>query len=303
MHNSIADNINPATTISLLSLKLGEDVYTDKTFIVVEGIKDVKLMQKLVVYDKVSIIQSYGGEKLLEKICERYANKDARVIGIRDKDYRKEPSQQNIFFYDHCNLKMMIVGNNQAFRSFCSEYFIGHYDFFEIRMCLLKNLELLSIFRKENYELDKDMCFKGISFKDLWKPDIKKLDKKELLRQIKNRNRSFIADNRNMIVSCLKKVRESTFDYTDLLNTTNGHDFCALLNVTCVETTKENRAEMKAFKCVHDTPRPNIELRSISFEEVESALHCSFSNECFKTTVLYRALKQYGDIHGLEIVS
>ena len=298
MRNSIIDNISPGTLRSQLALELGDDIEHKKAFIILEGTADVKCMQKMFTRNTTRLFHARGGVDALVANCAVFCD-DSRVIGIRDRDYDGiNDVLSNLFYYDHCNLEMMIIGNDKAFWGFCDEYYYGDKSYDELREEVLRALVEISLIRMANTRDTKSIEFPKFPFKEMWNEETGKIDIDkvvEILLKINNHNNI----NECYIRTTISSRDVSRISYTELLDITNGHDFVGLFASVLYSDCKK----IKKYAKEHGFCEEIIALRNLKNEEVESALHCAFTQECFRSTSLYEALLVYSREHNLRLFS
>ena len=266
--NSILDNLTCDDMISTIRLEIGADVNKEKTFLVVEGNDDKKFF-KYLVKENVVICESYSGKKGIEEILAKFKNNE-RIIGIRDRDYEKRKLDNRIFFYDFCNIEMMIINDNNVFEKICCEYYEGKMKYFELRKNILQNLLLISTLRKKNEDEKKMWNFNGINY-DI--DENGKIVEESLFSNLQTINPTKTKEEFNF---SLKKVEK----YEELLNITNGHDFIKNFIKYC---KKENG-------------------KNINEKSLLEVFRCAFNKESFKKTSLYKDIKNYQNIHKIKII-
>lgn len=267
--NSILDNLNSDDMISTIKLEIGADVNKEKTFLVVEGNDDKKFF-KYLVRENVVICESYSGKKGIEEILQKFKN-NKRIIGIRDRDYEKRKLDNRIFFYDFCNIEMMIINDNDVFEKICCEYYEGELKYFELRKNILQSLFLISILRKKNEDEKKMWNFNGINY------DIDEKGRIVEESLFSNLQRINPSKPKNEFVFSFSKTKK----YEELLNITNGHDFIKSFIKYCKKENGKNINEKNLFE----------------------VLRCAFNKESFKKTSLYKDIKCYQILHKIEFVS
>lgn len=270
--NSILDNLDSKDMISNIKLQIGENLSKDKAFLVVEGVDDKKFFKSLT-QNNVVICESYSGKKGIEEILE-YFKDNKRVLGVRDKDYERRILDERIFFYDFCNIEMMLINDNEVFEKICCEYYNGDKEYCLLKNDILENLEILSELRQIN-EVEKIMLnFNGIDFFTIVnKNNI--IDEEKLYENLKNINKT---KNIDSLKSKIKK--DNSKNYKKLLNITNGHDFFKLFCIYCKRSKK-------------------IDIKEKTISEMA---RCAFGRDKFKKTTLYNNLKLYQSKNSIVII-
>lgn len=275
-NNSIIKCLTKSSAISALTLKIGADFRREKTFVVVEGQDDIALLKKLLNNVKVSIIESHSGKKGVHEIVEAINNKG--VIGICDKDYEAESTDEKFICYDFCCLEMMLIFRDSCFDSIYSEYYKGEIDSNQFRLNILKNLEFISLMREKNSLDSLGINFEGLSIANIINSECLSIKPyNDHLVEIKKVNKEEKKDLINEIAAVLLEP-QSTKSLVNYLNITNGHDFIKLFTLLCARNQNK--------KC----------------DEVAAGLRCAYSIEDFKSSALYNKLIEYQRNNNLIIV-
>lgn len=266
--NSILDNLNSDDMISTIKLEIGADINKEKIFLVVEG-KDDKKFFKYLIKENVVICESYSGKKGIEEILSNFKNNE-KIIGIRDRDYEKRKLDKRIFFYDFCNIEMMMINDNDVFEKICCEYYEGELKYFELRKNILQNLLLISILRKKNEDEKKMWNFNGINY-DI--DENGKIIEDSLFSNLQTINPS---KTKNEFIFSFENIEK----YKELLNITNGHDFIKCFIKYCKKESGKN----------------------INEKNLLEVLRCTFNKESFKKTCLYKDIKWYQTLYKIKII-
>lgn len=274
--NSIRANISKEDIISEVRLTLGADIKKEKIILLLEGEDDIKVMAKLV-NSNVELIESFSGKEGVKEIIGSYFTDNFRLMGIVDKDYEIIPTSPKIFFYDHCCLEMMILSYKELFESIYYEY----YDFVkessgELREILLRNIRHISILRKYNHKNSLELIFRGMKITNIL--DENELSVNKLLEEIKKRKTKDI-DFENL-KSMLTNEISREWDFKQLLDITQGHDFIGIFQYYC----KKNKGK-----------EPNK-------DNIASSLRCVLNMDYFKKTDLFKNLIVYQTNNKLKLI-
>lgn len=277
--NSILDNITKEDIIAEIQLLLNSDVAHKKVVVVVEGLDDIRFISGMCFNNEnVLVIQSYSGKLGAIDIIQNYIN-EQRVIAILDKDYCTCTEENKIFYYDYCCLEMMLISSVENFNNIFKEYiYPDRLSSEEFKEYLLKQLKCISLLRKINEEKNLGIEFYRISINDLYKNN--KIDIKEFKKQINERNNNYLKEHKE-IEQQLDNEYNQEMDKTQLLEITNGHDFCEMLAIV---SRLHNR-------------------KGISRNIIESMLRCSYRESDFYRTKLFQDLKEYGDENKIIILN
>lgn len=274
--NSITDSITREDMIAEIKLLLDGDITHKKVVIVVEGLDDIKFINSMCFDSDNTVIQSYSGKIGVLDIIDNY-KEEKRVIAILDRDYSISTYSDNVFYYDYCCLEMMLISNNDNFANIYNEYvFSNKWDYEKLRLHCLNQLRCISFLRKINWEKSLGINFNKISINNLYNcNEIKMIDFRDMINK---RHNSFFIENED-IYKEIQFYYKQEENYEELLNITNGHDFCELL----ANIARENTG------------------KGTSKEIIQRALRCSYRKEDFCNTMLYKNLKEYEVERGLKI--
>lgn len=274
-NNSIKNNLSKEDMISDILLCLGADIYRENIYLIVEGDDDIKFLRSFLA-DNVYIYESYDGKSGVEFIVSERFSTNNRVIGIRDRDYQVVPISNKIFYYDYGCMEMMIIKNNDVFKSLCAEYYMGEKNFFQLRMEVLKELKYLSVIRMYNERENWGKKIRGISINLAWNGDEKKIDNQIILKKINQINDGFFKDS---VLQKIEEEYETEWSEEEFFHYTQGHDFFMLFATICDQ----------------------YRTRGIKYAEIEASSRCIFRESDFLNTNLYNNLSVYGNLHHLEV--
>ena len=259
--NSIIQNLTPANAISEISLLLFEPKHLIKTFIVVEGEDDCKLLASLLESDTI-LIESYGSKNDVFEIIGTLRKK--RVIGIVDRDYDYSNYGKRIFSYDYSCAEMMIISDDKCMEKTLINVNCRDYTCYDnIRQSLLKAIEVQGYTRKMSYAKNWKIKFDGVKPSNYYHEDslvrkiqlVSEINRKSPVEKITEERKAFIDGY----------IANPSLEY--LLNIANGHDFIQLF---CSQYAQ-----------------------NFSIKYVSGLFRSAFGIESFHRTNLYRALTEY----------
>lgn len=276
--NSIMANLSKDDIISEIKLSLGSDVSRQFTFLIVEGDDDLKLLRNFV-SEKVTIIESFSGKEGIKEIIQEHFITVPRVIGVGDRDYESSPIHSNIFYYDYCCMEMILIKSNEAFESICSEFYSGNLSPDELRDTLLKQLQYLSLIRKNNQLNRWDIRIEGINFKEAFDRINETILITKIISKLNEMNDDFFIANPDKQLQ-IDKENEINRNSEELLLITQGHDFLKLFAAFCYKAKGQ-----------------------ASDKTIARSLRCAYRKIDFIASTLYSELAIYESIHALKIVS
>lgn len=274
-NNSITSNMGSDSIISSIKLLLGENDTCKNGIIVVEGDDDCKFLKKFKNENTV-IYESFAGKEGVLSIIEHPVIQNCKVVGIRDRDYIEENIHDRIFFYDFSCLEMMILKSDNSHKSICCEHYNGSIPRNDLKFKILKDLEPLSILRKENEKRNIGINFKGLNINGCYNNLIFNKDKlKELLNSLQGKSGI-------NVYGFFENEETEDRDLYDYLKITNGHDFIASFHHHC--TLDSNRKG-----------------KGVGIDAISSAYRMSYNLNDFKETELFNNIKKYSEDNNLNI--
>lgn len=273
--NSIKDNLSKEDMISDILLCLGADIHRERIYLLVEGEDDIKFLRPFL-SDNIYIYESYDGKNGVEYIVSECFSTNARVIGIRDRDYQIVPISDKIFYYDYGCMEMMILKNDEVFKNLCAEYYKGNISIQQLRIDVFRELKYLSIIRMYNERENWGKKIRGISIDSAWNSNRKRLDNEAILSRINQINGGFFKDD---ILQKIEQEYRREWTEEDFYSNTQGHDFFMLYAAIC------NQYKTKGIK----------------YTEIEASGRCIFRQNDFIQTNLYEQLSEYENLHKFKI--
>lgn len=273
--NSIRDNLTRDNIISEIKLTLNADFKKEKTFIIVEGQDDTKFFRNKISANT-EIKESFSGKVGVDEIVD-FLNDD-RVIGIKDRDFDKLSDSERIFYYDFSCMEIMLVLNDDTFKSLTGEFYTGTERFDLLRDYIARELLLLTCIRKVCAEEGSSINFKGLSLDNCDKTE--RLYKPLIFVELKKIN------NINKFWQSLLIINKAIGLYRQMaignvfIEFTQGHDFLRYFCLVCNRTLEKH----------------------CSVENVSSALRCAFQYKDFIRTQLYCDVKTYENNNNLKFL-
>ena len=276
--NSIRTNISKSDVISDIRLTKAADTKEESVFLVVEGIDDIQFFQNKIT-DNVYLYESYSGKSGTQDIVKHFM--DNKIVGVCDKDYDRECDCDYIFFYDYTCLEMMIISSIKTFKSTMSSLCKIEADAADIRDILLRRIKLISIFRKLNHQYSWGLRVTGLRIQNCFDESLLIIEDR-LLTEIMRINIDKSSVPFEEIRTLLYKMNVE-LDIEEIMNLTNGHDF-----IHCIHSWYQKRKIKKQSE--------------ISADKILTCLFCSYSDEEFHKTLLYRSIKSYEILNSLIIL-
>ena len=265
MANSIRNNLSYDDIISSIKLTINHPLNKDTNFVIVEGIDDRKFIS-FFVDENVQVYESFSGKKGVLEIVEYFDIKN--VIGICDKDYDEHPPHK-IFFYDYCNLEIMLINEDDVLKKIINEMENNFESLAVFRRRIFESLKSISLLRRYNY-LELDICNR-VKFSNgivdfSYDSANKNLDLLKLEIHLKE-------TNQGKDCSWFTNVINDCTIY-DLREITNGHDATKIMSF----------------------------LTNMKHDILCVALRCAFSKEHFSRTKLYNQLCVFQADNNLDIL-
>ena len=276
MHtNSIRDNLTKDNIISDIKLTLSADFKKEKTFIIVEGQDDTKFFRSKISANT-EIKESFSGKVGVDEIVDSL--NDDRVIGIKDRDFDKLSDSNRIFYYDFSCMEIMLIFNDDTFKSLTGEFYTGTERFDVLRYYIARELLILTCIRKVCAEAGVGINFKGLSLDNCDKKA--RLHKPSIFAELKKIN------NINKFWQSLLIINRAIGLYRQMkldnmfVEMTQGHDFLKYFCIVCNRTLQ----------------------RHCNVDIVSSALRCAFQDKDFIITRLYSDVKIYESNNNLKFL-
>ena len=263
--------------IDTIRLSLRHPIGNQRYWVLVEGITDQKLYQKLIDGEKTHVkAVPQGGIAKLRLVLSTLLSESTEslqpathVLGIRDADFLhldgQQELQENLFITDVHDAEMMIIACNETFQSWISEYLPEELNNFkQLREQFLHSLIFLGGLRWLNDGEDL-----GLNFEDFYHETYSNLDKQVCIDKLEKRS-----PQRKRSVST-EEIDKLVIDVTDYYQLCNGHD---MENVMARWVSKQ--------------------YKGIKPEQVGAALRVAYRKQDFIATQLYQNLTHWQKQHG-----
>lgn len=277
-NNSIRCRLTKEDIVSEIKLLIGSDLKKELTFIIVEGLDDIKFWKKFIT-NKAFIYESFSAKTGIKEIIETYFDDNPQVIGIRDKDYEQTRVHPKIFYYDYSCLELMLVNNFPTFEGIYSEYYNGPLNAYNLRETILSELKFLSLVRKNNEINHWGITIDCISIYKVFDNASYKIIIDRIIEKLNAVNHNFFINFSDRLTLIYNEF-DIDFTYTDLLNITQGHDYVSLFAAFC---------QNSIGKCYSDTA-------------ISCSLRSSYRIGDFYNSNLYNELKIYEINNSLNIL-
>ena len=273
--NSIYDNTESQDYENEVKLILNSDL--DINVMIVEGITDYKFWRKFINKDCVEILNVNMGKGKVTKIIKNVQNK--RLLGIQDRDYYEGKEPDRIFFYDYNCLEIMLINSEKVFNSLYAEYYLGNKKKEDLKTDVFKQLKYISIIRQHSYKnkwginlnnIINDCCIKNC------------IDIDKLINEVEKRNVEKNIDEKKHIFD---NEFSKTWNISQYLNLTRGHDYIKLLSIICNNDIKKLATKSRLNKA----------------DEIESVARASFDLKELKKTKIFSSLSEYEQKQNLTI--
>ena len=279
-NDSIRPNLDKTTIENEIKMQLTAPNNTEKAFILVEGEDDISVLGEILDENNTILYESYGGKQDIINLMKNEFSDDKRVVAIVDKDYDEKIEDNRIFYYDYCNLEMMIISDDKVFNKLIFKLITKRADYIPYRTLVLNNLSAFSAVRKTNDAMDWGLNLSKVPIVGFFNTENNARALVYSLVQSKN-SIDFELDKKQL---CEKT--ENEIINTNLLDYTNGHDFCEALSLY--------------LKTVY-TERRNI--KKLGAKDVELLLSMVFDIIAFSRTQLFQQVKQYQESNNLKIIN
>lgn len=259
--------------IDALRLNLRHYKSRGETFVLVEGISDVRFYKKFFNHSTTTVEFISGGVARLEQCVQELSSEFPLVIGIRDADFIRlngiSYNKRNMFLTDCHDMEMTILNHPKTLSAILHEYLEQSYQHLEFRDSIMQMILPLSCLKWLNIKDSLELPCAGVGFIDLLLWDNSSVNITEFLSRVLPKKNSHISLSKEDL---LAKIQEAKDSKPDLLQVTNGHDMLA--------------AFAEYF-------RKHEERKGISKERLEEACRIAFDDSAFKETGLYEELQAW----------
>ncbi len=279
-NDSIRPNLDKTTIENELRMQLTAPNNTRKTFILVEGEDDISVMGDKFDENNTILYESYGGKQDVINLIQNEFSDDNRVIAIVDKDYEPVLDNERIFYYDYCNLEMMIISDDIIFNKFIFKLTTKKSDYTGYRTIILNKLAPLSAVRKANDKMDWGLNLSKVPIVGFFNTEdnVRNL----VYSLVKSKNSiDFDIDKQQLC----EKTENEIID-TNLLDYTNGHDFCDAMSIYLKEIYPEKRS-----------------IKKLGQKDMKLLMSMIFDIIAFSRMQLYQRLKNYQEANNLKIIN
>lgn len=279
-NDSIRPNLDKTTIENELRMQLTAPNNTEKSFILLEGEDDISIMGEICDGNNTILYESYGGKQDIINLMKKEFSGENRIIAIVDKDYDAPLEDGRIFYYDYCNLEMMIIGDDTVFNKLIFKLITKKADYTPYRTLVLNNLSAFSAVRKTNNVMDWGLNLSKVPIVGFFNSENNA--RRLVYSLITSKNSIDFAGDKQQL--CEQTEYEISSD--NLLNYTNGHDFCEALSLY--------------LKTIY-TEKRNI--KNLGKKDMQLLLSMAFDLPAFYRTQLYQQLKHYQEINNLKIIN
>ena len=276
-------NLNFHSATNSIRLQLNHPQGRHYVWVLVEGITDQKLYNKLLDGQNTKVEMVHGGGKnsLRQAVGELIAITD-RVIGIRDADFLHLEQQQEtlsvLFLTDTHDAEMLLLASDTALQQVLAEYCPDKFnEFSDFRENILRSLTFLSGMRWLNDSEDLGLSFKDVGWPVIYCPDTYTLDKNACLNKIAQCSPY---KTRSLSVA---EVEQKTAEITDYYNLCNGHDVLKAMAL-CITAL-------------------NPKLKNLKHDALPANLRIAYRQADFAQTILYQNLKNWESSSGYSLFS
>lgn len=278
MANSVLESQTTDSIASQIKLLLTYTIANDKVLIIVEGTDDKKFYSRYFDETNTMIYQAIGCDRLNEIVKNNIENKDHFIV-IKDADFchimHVSSQYSNMFMTDAHDYEMMIVTSTDSFwKALLHEYLENNKVILNEVKKVPEEIQMYSWLKLYSMVKTLNVNFKSFKLSLVY-------DGEEPVSQDKCFDKLA-----SMPKSIMRHIEKLDFDQTlanyaayDLMQLTNGHDFC---EGVCYKYRKMTG-------------------KSLSTKEIESCLRLSFSEDDFKTTNLYKNISVWANALNLHL--
>ena len=281
-----ADKVQDKYQDIFQSLKNKKDY--NKVLVLVEGPDDLFIYKILLDENKVVLDSSCSEQEgcanvlaILRELNDHpiiIKHQQLFHIAILDADFnrvlRKLQTDNNLFYTDAHDNEMMVIKSEHARASLGYTLSLNDQETEEMFQNVLKDLELLTLFKWHNMESGLGANFKHMDMMNFTQEN---LNRDDFLFEIVNRKSKACVSSLDGLRDFVKSHYIDAHNVYDL---TNGHDFVARL---CYWMKQNKR-------------------RQISYDEMEETLQCQFTKKLFSQTDMCKNINRW-ELQNRQIIS
>ncbi|WP_454495886.1 hypothetical protein [Bacillus toyonensis] len=266
-----------------------QDTSSDKTFVIVEGMKDYKLYTKFLnVHNQVEIKQVGGTERVQQVIQILNEREFNSKVGIIDSDFSKilndEVDVENLFLTDFHDSEVMMF-ESPALEMVLSMYVTREkletfLDKREIREIIIKLAEEIGLLKLANYVHGLGLAFKPreadgntLKYKDFINDrTLDLIGREQLIQAVRNYsfNRSDSVAEIDVIKERIEELSNSEYELVQLVN---GHDLSNIIFLLLKKVLRCNNRSLYDYNSIEDALIMSYEARYWVETELFQNLH------------------------------
>lgn len=263
----------------ITKLKMLRSGKKEKSFIIVEGVTDLRLYSKFVDDALCNIIIADSKQNV--KACIVACNEEQveGIIGIVDADFsqleKTEEEIPNLFVTDTHDLECMLV-SSPAYEDVIKEYVnVNKYARFEgrsqdrVRHILLKNAAIIGYLRWYSLQENLGLNFSLLDFNLFIDPNTLEINVDNLIKQVLIRSRKI---NAFQVKDLVEKINILGFREEELWQMCCGHDLMEILTIGLVNIFGDYNA------------------KNLFAGHLEGSFRLAYTRSYFEMTTLYKRL-------------
>jgi hypothetical protein len=257
------------------------------TIVMTEGNTDQRLYSKFVDRDRVRVLSAYSKTNVLSCVRKMIARRDAKVIGIVDRDLdemKGKSMEKPVFYTDYRDLEMMLI-NSHALSDVLIEYADrDRLERFEkqngpIRDVIISASYPLGLFMYVSFLRGYNLDFKDLDFRDFIDRRTLRIDETKMVQAVIRNTEGCELSYRN----ALRDLHQQSQLFQDKERIARGHDSVKVLLI--------------GLKDIFGT----YNTANINEGSLGGSLRLAFSFDDFDDTELYRVSKDWVESRGLSL--
>lgn len=267
-------------------LKMLRSGKKSKSFLIVEGITDLRFYSKFIASSACEVLIADSKENV--KTCITSCNQEGipGIIGIVDADFlrleEEELKIENLYLTDEHDLECMLV-HSPAYENIIIEYAEPNkYARFQgrkqqnVRDLLLRNASYIGFLRRYSLEHNLGLRFHGLDFTTFVSKNGLEVDKGTLVRQVLLLSKRLNTYDADELIAQLDLVDELKEERWQLCC---GHDLVELLTLGLINIFGDYNA------------------KTLFSGQLEGSFRLAYTSRYFESTALYAALVEWENSH------